>query len=198
MGAPYLNPEFMMKMAEKGIAVRITANGRATMDVTRPVTVDRFSVKTAGIECLMALRDLETIQRVLIPYFQTRPDIQVGYLFGSVVSGRMRPDSDVDIAVLVSDRVMSRDPLKFRLKLMTGLMKVLNRDDVDLVLLNQAPPLLAHRILSKGKLIFERSASHRVAFQVRAVNRYLDTQPMRNLYLAYLKKHAHEGRIFGR
>jgi len=146
----------------------------------------------------MALRDLETIQRVLIPYFQTRPDIQVGYLFGSVVSGRMRPDSDVDIAVLVSDRVMSRDPLKFRLKLMTGLMKVLNRDDVDCVLLNQAPPLLAHRILSKGKLIFERSASHRVAFQVRAVNRYLDTQPMRNLYLAYLKKHAREGRIFGR
>jgi len=34
MGAPYLNPEFMMKMAEKGIAVRITANGRATVDVT--------------------------------------------------------------------------------------------------------------------------------------------------------------------
>jgi catabolite regulation protein CreA len=90
------------------------------------------------------------------------------------------------------------DPLKLRIRLMTDLMKLLNRDDVDLVLLNQAPPLLAHRILSKGRLIFERSASSRVAFQVRTVNRYLDTQPMRNLYLAYLKKHAREGRILGR
>jgi hypothetical protein len=34
IGAPYLNPEFIMKIAEKGIAVRITANGHATMDVT--------------------------------------------------------------------------------------------------------------------------------------------------------------------
>ncbi|MBI2150562.1 MAG: nucleotidyltransferase domain-containing protein [Acidobacteria bacterium] len=68
---------------------------------------------------------------------------------------------------------------------------------MDVILLNQAPPLLAHRVLSKGKLILERSASARVAFQVRTVSRYLDTQPMRNLYLSYLKKHAREGKIFG-
>jgi predicted nucleotidyltransferase len=146
----------------------------------------------------MALRDLDSILRALIPYFQSRPDVQFGYLFGSVVSGRARPDSDIDIAVLVSDKMIRGDPLKLRIRLMTDLMKLLNRDDVDLVLLNQAPPLLAHRILSKGRLIFERSASSRVAFQVRTVNRYLDTQPMRNLYLAYLKKHAREGRILGR
>ncbi len=76
-------------------------------------------------------------------------------------------------------------------------MGVLGRSDVDLIILNQAPPLLAHRILSRGKLIFERSQSARVAFQVRTVNRYLDSQPMRNLYLAYLKKRAREGQIFG-
>jgi hypothetical protein len=34
IGAPYLNPEFMLKIAEKGIPVRVTANGHATMDVT--------------------------------------------------------------------------------------------------------------------------------------------------------------------
>ena len=92
---------------------------------------------------------------------------------------------------------MRRDPFQYRLELMTDLMSILKRDDVDLILLNEAPPLLAHRVLKNGKLIFERSASARVAFQVRTVNRYLDTQPMRNLYLGYLKKHAHEGKIFG-
>ncbi len=80
---------------------------------------------------------------------------------------------------------------------MTDLMDVLKRDDVDLIILNQAPPLLAHRVLSKGKLILERSASARIAFQVRAVNRYLDGQPMRNTYLAYLKKQTSAGKSRG-
>jgi predicted nucleotidyltransferase len=110
-----------------------------------------------------------------------------------VVSGTQRADSDVDIALLVSDKVMRGDALQYRLNAMTDLMGILKRDDVDLILLNQASPLLAHRVLSKGKLILERSASARVAFQVRAVNRYLDTQPMRNIYLSYLKKQAREG-----
>ena len=146
----------------------------------------------------MALREPKSIQRALVSYFRSEPEVQAAHLFGSLASGRARPDSDVDVAVLVSEKRMRRDPFKYRLRLLTDLMKILKRDDVDLVLLNQAPPLLAHRILSRGKLIFERSASARVAFQVRTVNRYLDTQPMRNLYLAYLKKHAREGRILGR
>jgi predicted nucleotidyltransferase len=136
--------------------------------------------------------------RICIQYLESRPEIEAGYLFGSLVSGRARPDSDVDTAVLVADKVICRDSFKYRLNRITELMDLLKRDDVDLVLLNQAPPLLAHRVLSRGKLIFERSASARIHFQVRTVNRYLDTQPMRKLYLWYLKKHAREGRIPGR
>lgn len=145
----------------------------------------------------MALRDFKSIERIVTSFLQTRPEIQAAYLFGSIVTGRTRKDSDVDIAVLVVESVMRRDPFRYRIDLMAELMSVLKRDDVDLILLNQAPPLLAHRVLSKGKLIFERSPSARVAFQVQTVNRYLDTQPMRNLYLSYLKKHAREGKIFG-
>jgi predicted nucleotidyltransferase len=141
----------------------------------------------------MALRSFETIRRAALPYLRSRKEILAAYIFGSVVSGTQRADSDVDIALLVSDKVMRGDALQYRLNAMTDLMGILKRDDVDLILLNQASPLLAHRVLSKGKLILERSASARVAFQVRAVNRYLDTQPMRNIYLSYLKKQAREG-----
>lgn len=145
----------------------------------------------------MALRNFRSIRQAALSCLESRPEVQAAYIFGSVASGRARPDSDVDIAVLVSGKILRRDPFKYRLELISDLMGALKRDDVDVILLNQAPPLLAHRVLSKGKLILERSASARVAFQVRTVNRYLDTQPMRNLYLSYLKKHAREGKIFG-
>jgi predicted nucleotidyltransferase len=146
----------------------------------------------------MALRDMKSIERAAVSFLRTRREVEAAYIFGSVVTGRARPDSDVDIAVLVSKRVMRQDPFRYRLELMGDLAGVLGRNDVDLILLNQSPPLLAHRVLKTGRLIFERSPSARVAFQVQTVNRYLDTVPMRNLYLAYLKKHAREGRIFGR
>ena len=145
----------------------------------------------------MGKRDFRSIRRAVLSCLKSRPEVQAAYIFGSAASDRARPDSDVDIAVLVSGKVMDRDPWKYRLRLMGDLIAALNRDDVDLILLNQAPPLLAHRVISRGKLILERSASARVAFQVRTVNRYLDTKPVRDLYLAYLKKHIREGKIFG-
>jgi predicted nucleotidyltransferase len=145
----------------------------------------------------MALGEFKKIERTVVSLLDGKPEVLAGYIFGSVAMGRARPDSDVDVAVLVSDKVMRRDPFQYRLDLIGELTTALQRNDVDLILLNQAPPLLAHRVLSRGKLIFERSPSARVAFQVRTVNRYMDTQPMRNLYLAYLKKHAREGKIFG-
>jgi len=145
----------------------------------------------------MALRDLTSIEHAVTKFLRSKREVQAAYIFGSLVTGRSRRDSDVDIAVLVSDRVMRKNPFQYRLELMTELMAILKRDDVDLILLNQAPPLLAHPVLKKGKLILERSASARVAFQVRTVNRYFDTLPMRKLYLTYLKKHAREGQIFG-
>ena len=118
-------------------------------------------------------------------------------MFGSVAQGQTHARSDVDVAVLVSDEVMKSDPFRYRLKLMTDLMSALRRNDVDLILLNQAPPLLSHRVLRDGKLILERSASARVRFQVHTVNQYFDTQPMRDLYLAHLKRDVQEGKIFG-
>jgi predicted nucleotidyltransferase len=146
----------------------------------------------------MPLRDLNSIEKALTSYFESRPEVEAAYIFGSVVTGRARPDSDIDVAILVEDRTRPKKGFRYRLDRLTDLMGVLQRDDVDVVLLNEAPPLLAHRVLSRGRLVFERSPAARVHFQVRAVNRYLDTQPMRAIYLSYLKKHAREDRIFGR
>ena len=86
----------------------------------------------------MALRDFNSIERALVSFLPSRREIEAAYVFGSVVTGRLRPDSDVDVAVLVSQKVMRRDPFRYRLELMADLTAVLKRDDVDLILLNQA------------------------------------------------------------
>lgn len=126
-----------------------------------------------------------------------RKEIQAAYIFGSVATRRARADSDVDVAVLVDRRVRPAHMLTYRLKLMADLGSALLRPDVEVVILNEAPPLLAHRILSKGKLVFERSASARVRFQVRTASRYFDLIPMFETQIRYLKKSRREGRIFG-
>jgi predicted nucleotidyltransferase len=123
-------------------------------------------------------------------------DHMAGYIFGSVASGRARPNSDIDIAVLVDASARRRNLLKYRLELMADFGSALGRNDIDVVVMNEAPPALAQNIIGRGTLVFERSRSARVAFQVRALNLFMDTEPMRRAYLQhlkrrYLKKTAH-------
>ena len=105
---------------------------------------------------MAGLRSFESIKRAALRCVEQFPDVLAAYIFGSLAKGRTHRNSDVDIAVLVSDEVIKSDPFRYRLKLAAELAPALRRDDIDVVLLNQAPPLLAHRVLRDGKLILER------------------------------------------
>ena len=126
-----------------------------------------------------------------------RREIQAAYVFGSVAVGRARAGSDVDVAVLLDARVPRSRMMKYRLNLMADLASALHRPDVDVAVLNEASPLLAHRVLSRGTLVFERSASARVRFQTRTASLYFDLVPMFETQIRYLKKNARQGRIVG-
>jgi len=141
--------------------------------------------------------DLSSITRAVSRCVARRPEIQAAYVFGSVASGRARADSDVDVAVLIDRRVPPGRILKYRLKLMADLGTALHRSDVDVVILNEASPLLAHRVLSQGTLVFERSASARVRFQTKTAGLYLDLIPTFETHIRYLKRNVREGRIVG-
>ena len=142
-------------------------------------------------------RSLSYVDRLVSGVLKNHPEILAAYIFGSMASCRARPDSDIDIAVLVNEKNQRPNPLKYRLGLMSELGSILGRSDVDLVLMNQAPPALAQNIITKGRLIFERSRSARVAFQVRTLNVFMDTEPMRRLYLRYLKRRYLKGAARG-
>lgn len=141
--------------------------------------------------------DSSCIARAVARCSSKRREVAAAYVFGSAATGRTRMDSDVDVAVLLDRPLPPNRSWSYRLRLMADLGSALGRSDVDAVVLNDASPLLAHRILSKGKLVYERSARARVRFQVRTAGRYADLVPMFETQILYMKRHAREGRKIG-
>jgi predicted nucleotidyltransferase len=112
----------------------------------------------------------------LRPLFASHPVI-VAYLFGSQASGATTPLSDIDIAVLLEPDTPS--PGRLQAELISDLMLVLRRSDIDVVVLNTAPPLLKARAIS-GRLLYCRDELARVRFEVAARREYFDTKPLRD------------------
>ena len=145
----------------------------------------------------MTAPDLTALTQAVRRSVSRQRDVSAAYVFGSVAAGRARPDSDLDVAVLLDPRVRHGDALTRRLQLMADLGAALGRSDVDVVILNDAPLLLAHRVLSRGRLVFARSAAARVRFQVRTAARYLDFVPVLEAHVRALKQHTRAGRRRG-
>jgi len=104
------------------------------------------------------------------------------YLFGSQAKGNVGPLSDIDIAVCFDETIPPAEQFDLRLEVLGELTDLLQTDDVDLVVLNDAPPLLAHRILRDGRLLFSADERSRLRFETRAVLQYLDWKPYLDKY----------------
>ncbi|RLB36040.1 MAG: nucleotidyltransferase domain-containing protein [Deltaproteobacteria bacterium] len=95
-------------------------------------------------------------------YLASRADIAFAYLFGSLARGRAFPLSDVDIAVyLEKETALTMS----KMALLGDLIDILHTDEIDLVVLNQAPVSLIKRILSSKKVIVDRNPSLRQKFE---------------------------------
>lgn len=106
-------------------------------------------------------------------------DIAVVYLFGSTARGTSGRRSDVDLAVLfrpgLSDAARAERLLDLRAELATAL----GRDDLDVIDLEAASPLLRHRVLRDNVVLHCNDESARIQMFVRTLNDYEDTRPLR-------------------
>lgn len=135
---------------------------------------------------------LEKLER----YFAERPALGVAavYLFGSQADGRAHRESDVDLGILVLwDRYpTARDRFEARIDLISDLGAALGRNDVDVVILNDAPPLLGRRIIYEGRRIFRGNPAADHAFVRDVQLRAADLEPwlrqMRRLQLEALAR----------
>jgi len=88
---------------------------------------------------------VETIKTFL----ETYPHLQIAYVFGSAAKGRLRSDSDIDIAVAACEPLS----VNVRLDLITALSKITGRE-IDLIDLKTTHGLLLHEIMTTGMLLF--------------------------------------------
>ncbi len=112
-------------------------------------------------------------------------DVLFAYLFGSQAENNLTKLSDVDIAIYFQKNVSSKDRFNKKLTIMTELSSYLKRDDIDIVVLNEAYPLLEHRIIKQGIIIYSSDEKVRIDYEVKAVMRYLDFKP-------YIEKYTKE------
>lgn len=142
---------------------------------------------------------IEKVQDKLQAFFAARPEVRLVYLFGSLVRDRTHKLSDIDIAVLLDEErhraLDEKEPYGYKAALIAKLMGVLRKNEIDLVVLNEAPPLLAHEVIRTGVVVFCRDERERIAFEVYTKKRYLDTKPLRTIKRRYLYERIEQGKF---
>lgn len=108
---------------------------------------------------------VETVRTVLGKW----PDVRLAVLFGSTARGTERRGSDLDIGVSVSETV---DLMALRVALQRA-----SCEEVDVIRLEAAPPLLRFQIARDGRVIVEREAHAWADFRARAMIDWWDWAP---------------------
>lgn len=119
-----------------------------------------------------------------------RLSVQLFLLFGSQARGDALPFSDIDFAVLLSEMSTGRDETQRHVELATELMRLIHRDDIQVVLLQGASPLLKHRAATEGIVLYEDPGAH-ANFLIKALQQYDDTRSLREAEAQSLRqRHA--------
>jgi predicted nucleotidyltransferase len=119
--------------------------------------------------------------------------IDFALLFGSRSGENARPDSDIDVAVHASVSLSKRERFELGRDLSAELADL---GKVDIVFLDEAPPLLGHRAL-QGSVIMKRNPTAYVRYFVKTLAAAEDERYWRELHARWRRSRLEEG-AFGR
>ena len=123
--------------------------------------------------------------------------VVLAYLYGSQATDTAGPLSDVDIAVLFGDEIPEEQRFDEVLRLHGELARFFSRDDVNVVDLARGAPLLNNEIRLHGIVLYCKTDDMRVEFEVSALQKFLDTAPLRRELNKYLAQRIRRG-LFGK
>ncbi len=123
-------------------------------------------------------------EKELTEYFRSKDSIILSYLFGSTVRGDAGRLSDVDIGVMLDEKLSKKDRFDLELKLISEIAILIKKNKIDLIHLNEAPLLLAYNIIKSG-IILKSDETERVKFETKILSMYMDEK-------YYIKRHTEE------
>lgn len=126
-------------------------------------------------------RSRDQLAERLEGYFLTvaTPGVVSAYLFGSIARNAGHSESDIDVAVLL-DRGTYPDRAgrsEARIRIISDLIRALAFDQVDVVILNDAPPELGARVVLDGLRVFRGDAEEDHRFTRDTLLRWGDLAP---------------------
>ena len=130
----------------------------------------------------------------LIAQIEKDKDIVALYVFGSMATGHLKPLSDLDFGILVSGKLDKQKRFDKHLDLIGRFNQVLQTDEVDLVMMNDAPMRFSHNIIKSGKLLYCSNRTELSNFIEKTIKLYLDFRYFRDAFDAtFLKGIGYSG-----
>lgn len=131
------------------------------------------------IKPILQYTHVENISRIL----EKEPDILFAYLFGSHAKNTMHKESDIDIAIYLSDSsFFEEDPL-YTSRLAIKIEKALSEKKVvDLRVLNGSTIRFKSQVIKHGKLISSGDEKKRIEFETSSLTHYYDFKPYNEVY----------------
>ena len=129
---------------------------------------------------------IEKMISILKNYMISKENVKFAYLFGSYAENRERKDSDIDVAVYLSG-IHEDDFFKYKLGLKTELEQIFKKP-VDVVIMNNASPLLNHEVFKNGIIIKNSEPSILSQFRAKNFYYYIDQMYIINTYFKYTKE----------
>ncbi|MDO8140342.1 MAG: nucleotidyltransferase domain-containing protein [Candidatus Brocadiales bacterium] len=122
---------------------------------------------------------IDEIRNKLFPMFRDE-GLRLVLLFGSTATGNVHKKSDIDLAFLFDKPVDI-------LALTNKIIRLLHTDNVDVVDLRRASPLLKYSAVKGGKPIYEKEPGIFNEFYSLAFRMYADTKKLRDAQAASIK-----------
>ena len=108
------------------------------------------------------------------------PDVVALYAFGSLAKGDLKPLSDLDFALLLSRELNKKERFNKHIELIGVFTGTFHTDEVDLIVLNDAPLRFSYNILKNGKCLALKDKGHFIDFHEHTNKMYIEFKRARD------------------
>lgn len=129
-------------------------------------------------------KDILEVKNILKKHMETlikNYNIKLIYIFGSYAKGSNNDNSDLDIAVSIE----GEPDYLTKLDIIYDLVGILNREDIDLVILNDVDEILKFQIIKYGEIIYMQDLYTKVVFEASVMKEYMDKEYFRDTQYKY-------------